>query len=149
MTVEPKYTWSEDLGIATAELYVDNKHCVGKAYVAEEDEEFANEFVGCQIAEMRMSIDYARQHIEYDLKPQLFILNHLLGTMRLSPRFDNNSYEAKRIYAERQNILDDIEQFKSYIKTTKECLKEYIAEKDKFYREIERYRQQAKKAENN
>ena len=51
-----------------------------------------------------------------------------------------NSYEAKRIYAERQNLLDDIEQFKSYIATTKDCINDYIAEKDVLYRELEQGR---------
>lgn len=135
---EPNYQYNPNTGVSIVEQFVDGKYIRGEAKVAESDKEFANEYTGMTIAEARMSIDYAKQHIEMDLKPQLFILNHLLGTMRLSPRFNNESYEAKRIYAERQNILDDIEEFKTFIASTKDWIKEYIEGKDYFYRQVEK-----------
>lgn len=137
------HTWDENLGLSIAEQIIDDKthrYVRGVAQAAPEDQEFANEYTGMTIAELRMGIDLARQHIELDLRPQLFILNHLLGTMKHSKKFNPKSYEATRIYQERQNILDDIDQFKSYIATTKKYLKQYIAEKDKFYRNIEKGR---------
>ena len=137
---EIKYTWDEATKTATAEQIIGNKYIYGEAVASPKDYEFANKYTGCAIAELRMTIDLAKQHIEYDLKPQLAALNHLLGTMTKSPRFNPNSYEAKRIYAERQNLLDDIEQFKSYIATTKDCINDYIAEKDVLYRELEQGR---------
>lgn len=138
MITEPIYTWDADNGIATVEQTIDNKHIKGVAKVADEDKSFANKYTGLTIAEQRMNIDYIKQHIEYDLKPQLFILNHLLGTMRQSPRFDPNSYEAKRIFAERQNILDDIASFKKLMETTRISLRKYIEKKDIFYRTAEK-----------
>lgn len=138
MITGPIYTWDADNGIATVEQTIDNKHIKGTAKVAEEDKQFANKYTGLTIAELRMNLDYAKQHIEYDLKPQLFILNHLLGTMKKSPRFNPESYEAKRIFAERQNIIDDIEQFKNWSQATRDYLKEYIEHKDLFYRMVEK-----------
>lgn len=132
------YKYDEETGIATADRIIDGKYVRGEAHVAPQDKPYANAYTGYTIAECRLNIDYARQHIEYDLKPQLFILNHLLGTMKKSPRFNPESYEAKRIYAERQNILDDIEQFKSYIEATKDYLHDYIIEKDQLYRRLEK-----------
>lgn len=135
---EPIYIWDKYTGITSVKQQIDNKIVEGIARVAPEDERFANEYTGYTIAELRMRIDFARQHIEYDLKPQLFILNHLLSTMKQSPRFNPKSYEAKRIYAERQNILDDIEQFKIIIADYKQSLKKYIDDKDHFYRMVEK-----------
>lgn len=137
MITEPIYTWDAENGIATVEQTIDNKHIKGVAKVAEEDKKFANKYTGLTIAELRMNLDYAKQHIEYDLKPQLFILNHVLGTMKKSPRFNPESYEAKRILAERQNIIDDIGQFKEWAQTTRDYLKTYIEHKDTFYRMVE------------
>lgn len=136
--IEIKYTWDETTKTATAEQIIDNKYIYGEAIAAQEDLKFANEYTGYTIAELRMNIDFARQHIEYDLKPQLAALNHLLGTMQRSPRFNPKSYEAKRIYAERQNLLDDIEQFKNYIEATKDYLRDYLINKDKLYRQLEK-----------
>lgn len=138
MITEPIYTWDVENGIATVEQTIDNKYIKGVAKVAEEDKSFASKYTGLTIAELRMNLDYAKQHIEYDLKPQLFILNHVLGTMKKSPRFNPNSYEAKRIFAERQNIIDDIEQFKNWSQATREYLKEYIDRKNTFYRLVEK-----------
>lgn len=138
MITEPIYTWDADNGIAIVEQTIDNKHIKGTAKVAEEDKQFANKYTGLTIAELRMNLDYAKQHIEYDLKPQLFILNHVLGTMKKSPRFNPESYEAKRILAERQNIIDDIGQFKEWAQTTRDYLKTYIEHKDTFYRMVEK-----------
>ena len=138
MTEDTHYFYNEETGVAIVEQTIDNKHIKGVAKVAEEDKKFANKYTGLTIAELRMNLDYAKQHIEYDLKPQLFILNHVLGTMKKSPRFNPNSYEAKRICAERQNIIDDIGQFKEWAQTTRDYLKTYIEHKDTFYRMVEK-----------
>ena len=138
MTDNTHYSYDEKTGVAIVDKIIDGKYVRGEAHVAPQDKPYANAFTGYAIAECRLNIDYARQHIEYDLKPQLFILNHLLGTMKKSPRFNPNSYEAKRIYAERQNILDDIEQFKTYIDATKDYLNDYILAKDSFYRRLDK-----------
>ena len=138
MIDKTRYDYDEETGITVVDKIIDGKYVCGEARVAPQDKPYANAFTGYAIAECRLNIDYARKHIEYDLKPQLFILNHLLGTMAKSPRFNPNSYEAKRIYAERQNILDDIEQFKSYIEATKDYLHDYIVNKDNFYRRLDK-----------
>ena len=100
-----------------------------------------------------MMIDYAKKHIKYDLQPKLEAFNHLLSTMKQSSRFNPKSYEAKRIFQERQNIIDDIEEMKAYIAATKAATDEFIQQKDIIYREFEKNQakrnQQAQEAENN
>lgn len=137
MIEDTRYSYDPETGTTVVDKIVDGKYVKGEAHVAPQDQKYANAYTGYAIAEARMNIDYARQHIEYDLKPQLFILNHLLGTMQKSPRFNPTSYEAKRIYAERQNILDDIDQFKHYIEATKDYIRDFIIAKDNVYRRFD------------
>lgn len=134
---EVKYTWDETTKTATAERMIEGLYVYGEATASKEDWDYANEYTGYHIAECRMDIDFAKQHIEYKLKPQVEILTHVLGTMKRSPRYNPDSYEAKRIYAERQNLLDDIEQFKSFIVATKEYINDYLKSKDDLYRRLE------------
>ena len=134
---ETKYTWDETTKTARAERMIDGMYICGEAVASKEDWAYANEYTGYHIAECRMNIDFAKQHIEYKLKPQVEILTHVLGTMQRSPKYNPTSYEAKRIYAERQNLLDDIEQFKSFIAATKDYLNDYLTDKDNLYRRLE------------
>lgn len=150
---EPVYKYNKKVGLTVVYHRINHRLICGSAWVAPEDKKYANAYTGYRIAEARMMIDYAKQHIKYDLQPKLEAFNHLLSTMKQSSHFNPKSYEAKRIFQERQNIIDDIEEMKAYIAATKAATDEFIQQKDIIYRQFEKNQakesQEAQEAENN
>lgn len=107
-------TVATDLGIITA-----------YAYLHPDDAEIASHFAGCRYAEMRAGIKYMKLKIKitkYQLEPLKRIYTSLI-----SNKFCNkNSKGFKKLEKEIYTLEDDIETYKTNIKTLTERLQKAI-----------------------
>ena len=102
-----------------------------------EDIDMKSEKVGCEIAYRRARIDYFKeQKAKYRI--QLEGLRHFKST--LSSNIDTNDYIYKRLLKEIKNLEDKIIYCCTKIDFEKSRLREYINDKDEFYKYIRKKR---------
>ena len=139
--MQPIYDWNEEDGIATCILY-DNKDnaFIGLAQCHDDDKDFQNQNTGMLIAEMRARIRMLQHIKNNELKPQLEGLKHLYYSINMSKHYNKASYEAKMLWRQMQHKKRDIEIVKELIDTEKKHLNQYIADKDAFYKTVQKNR---------
>lgn len=144
MKHEPQFFWDEETG--TARCVISNGYSTfeGVAHCAEQDQDMKSEKTGCEIAAQRVLIKYLTHIRDYELKPQLKSLLQLYNVMKHSSNFNENSYENKMLQRQIRMIETDLDTIKEEIATAKQNLREYITQKDKFYKDTRRRREQAK-----
>lgn len=108
------------------------------------DDEFFSERTGLCIAEARATIKKKQFIRDFELKPQLKILKHLYKNIQNSKYFNPKSHETYRIIGQIAAIEKEIAMINTEITEEKKYLKEYIDNKDKFYRKIEEQREKDK-----
>ena len=133
--------WNAELGMAQC-IITDTSNNVtlrgyGRAICSEEDEKYASEITGRYIANCRARIEIMRQKRDYELKPAIMTLQHVISTMEHSNKYNPNSYEAKRIRKELKNLQNDLRITCSIINDEKESLKIYLEQKDAIYRKLD------------
>lgn len=92
-----------------------------------------SEKTGCEIAFRRAKI-HAMQDYKNELKIKLSALNQLYYSMKHSTHFDEKSYENKMLQRQIRLINLDLDTAKEIITTEQKNLKEYIDNKDNFYK---------------
>lgn len=92
-----------------------------------------SEKTGCEIAFRRAKI-HAMQDYKNELKIKLSALNQLYYSMKHSTHFDEKSYENKMLQRQIRLINLDLDTAKEIITTEQKNLKEYINNKDNFYK---------------
>lgn len=92
-----------------------------------------SEKTGCEIAFRRAKI-HAIQDYRDELKTKLAALNQLYYSMKHSTHFNEKSYENKMLQRQIRTIKFDLETTKEIIATEYKNLKEYIDNKDTFYK---------------
>lgn len=132
--------WDKDSGVSTCTLRYRSNNDVdflghGIAVCHENDQDFKSELTGAIIAEYRAEIDVCRKIRDYELRPGLMALKHVLGTMVKSKHFNPKSYEAKRLMKEIHRYKEEIEDTNKLIAELQLNLKAYIDGKDAIYRE--------------
>lgn len=132
--------WDKDSGVSTCTLRYRSSNDVdflgnGVAICHPNDQDFKTELTGAIIAEYRAEIDICRKIRDYELRPGLMALNHVLGTMTKSKHFNPKSYEAKRLIKEINRYKKEIEDTNDLIAELQLNLKAYIDGKDAIYRE--------------
>lgn len=133
--------WNENLGMAQC-IINDTSNGVtlegyGRAVCCDEDEKYKSKITGYYIAESRARINIMCKKRDYELKPAIMALEHVLATMEHSAKYNPDSYEAKRIKKELKNLKNDLHIVRSIIKDEKEALKTYLAHKDAIYRKLD------------
>ena len=98
----------------------------GIAQCAEQDKDIMSERTGQHIAEIRAQISLLQNFKNHVLRPGLDALVHLRSTMIQSPKFNPESYEAKRLEAEIKNHHKDIAEINDAIEGVKAGLYDYI-----------------------
>ena len=88
---EPIFLWDEETGTATCLINENNKNFVGVAICHPEDADMMSEKTGSEIAFKRAVIKVLYD-IKYDLSLTYKTLNQLYLDMKMSPKFNENSY---------------------------------------------------------
>lgn len=109
---------------------------IGCAKCHPEDEDMESERVGMTIAETRASIKVINFIRDYEVKPQLKILNHLYSNMRRSKYYNPNSYEAKMLRSQIRVIEKELATINNQIADERKFVKDYIDGKDKLYQRL-------------
>ena len=95
----------------------------------------ASEKVGCEISMRRATIKALKgKKAELKLKKQGLL--EFYYDVIYSKNFNNQDFLAKRLKRKINNYIEDINTISSLIKEEEEILKEYIENKDKFYKQI-------------
>lgn len=122
-TIESNY--NEATGTSEVKVATDLGIITAYAYLHPDDAEIASHFAGCRYAEMRAGIKYMKLKIKitkYQLEPLKRIYISLI-----SNKFCNkNSKGFKKLEKEIYTLEDDIETYKTNIKTLTERLQKAI-----------------------
>ena len=118
MTGTSEVTVATDLGIITA-----------YAYLHPDDAEIASHFAGCRYAEMRAGIKYMKLKIKI-AKYQLEPLKRIYNDLSQKKYYDKNNSGFKMLEKEIYKLEDDIESYKTNIKTLHERLQKAINSRD-------------------
>lgn len=144
-----EYFWDDETGIATCKLTKDNNIFVGCAICLPEDEDMKSEKTGCQIAYSRAAIKYYIHCRDNIIKPSLRALNDLYYSINQSNNFNENSYENKMLQRKLRQSKIDLIAVNKLIASEKQGLKEFIQNKDIFYKKVRENRAKAAKGKNN
>ena len=137
MAHQPEFTYDETSGICGCSIFLDDfLQGFGIAQCAEQDRDMISEKTGMHIAERRAQINLLQNYKNRELHPELKAYKHLLGTMVNSPRYNPNSYEAKRLNKEIKNVEKAIIEINEAIDSAKRDLYSYINTKETMYQRI-------------
>lgn len=134
-----EFTFDEEIGVTICQMKYDNTYFYGDAQCAKEDMDMVNKKTGEEIAFNRAYIEVMR-HERDILKTELRALNSLYYSIKHSKKYNPKSYEACMLRRQIRMREGDIALLKEDIKMTKEYIKRYIDEKDKFYKEMRNIR---------
>lgn len=135
------FIFDEENGTTVCEMKYDNNYFYGEAVCANEDMDMLNKKTGQEIAFHRACIDVMKYEknklrIEYNgLKSAYYSMKH-------SKKFNPKSYEAIMLRRQMNMRENDISQLKVDIKTEKQYIKNYIEEKDAFYKKMRTIRKE-------
>lgn len=137
MSHQPEFNYDEASGICGCSIFIDDfLQGFGIAQCADQDRDMISEKTGMHIAEMRAQINLLQNYKNRELHPELKAYKHLLGTMVNSPRYNPNSYEAKRLNREIRNVEKAMREINIAIEATKAQLYNYINGKERMYQRI-------------
>lgn len=134
MSFKTDYKYNK--GSAVYTIRYNNIIFTGRATCHPEDMDFESARVGLAIAESRANIAVLRHIREYELKPQLKILNHLYANMKTSKHYDPKSYEAKMLRSQIRALEKELATLNSEIADEQKFIKDYISGKDKLYKRL-------------
>lgn len=123
-------------GLSVFNIYYKDKKFTGQAQCAKEDEDMKSERTGLTIAEAKAAIKLLIFIRDYEIKPQLNILNHLYGNMTTSKYFNSNSYEARMIRSQIRAIEKELATINNDLADERKFLKDYIEGKEKMYQKL-------------
>lgn len=109
---------------------------IGKALCHPDDSDMESSKVGLSIAEMRANIKLACFMRDFEIKPQLKILNHLKSNLENSKNYNSKSYEAKMLRSQIHSIEKELATANKEIAEARKFLKEYIDSKEKMYKRL-------------
>ena len=139
---EPVFNFNKETNMATCTLKKGNKYYTGHAICHADDLDMMTEKTGYEIAYRRAKINMLRD-IKNELKIKKEAYVHLHSLMSNSKSFNLESYENKTLRRQIRLINDDLATTKEILATEEQMLREYITEKDKFYKRIRANRKKA------
>lgn len=133
--------WDEELGLASC-IITDkfNRIHVGIAQCHEDDLDMKNSKTGCAIAQRRAEISVLKSYIRDELKPRLRALKQLYYSSNRSQKFNETSYESKRIKKQIYLTEKELTTTKTSIKELQADLKVFLEQKEEFYQKIRQLR---------
>ena len=150
MSFKPIFEWDEDTGTALCIFKdtVTNKEYTGMAVCHPDDMDMCSKITGQEIALMRAAAEvYKGLKDIYVIEEKA--LKQLYFSMNQSKKFNPNSYETKMLLHQIQLKREGIEFAKEMIKEHQKNLKEYLDDKDVFYKQIRERRDKLDKAKQN
>lgn len=148
MNYKPIYSWDPTEGVATCTI-VDprtKRTFVGTAKCAPEDKDMHSEKTGLTLAELRVERDYLKWVRDSEIKPALAALQEYANAIEYTP---NVPKRAKGILYHRINKLNaELKDVNMTIKDYKAAINNVIVEKEKFYQQIRKNREQINEARN-
>ena len=133
--MEHNYLYDKDSGVSTYIIEYEGQYFTGIAHCAPEDADMQNEKTGINIAERRAIIKLF-QYRRNELKHKLAALNQLYYSVNKSKKYDSHGYMENMLEHQRQQIQDELNLMKNTLKDEQEELKQYIDNKDKFYKRV-------------
>lgn len=109
---------------------------VGEATCHPDDRDMESERVGLTIAEARAAIKANCFVRDFEIKPQLKVLQHLYSNMRTSKYYNPNSYEAKMLRSQIRAIERELTTINNTIADERKFVKDYVNGKDKLYKRL-------------
>ncbi len=137
MKQENSYHYSEETGVAEVKFFFEGKEYLGKARIAPQDREYGNKHVGFYIAEERACISVIAQEIKR-LNEELKIFRDFYSQVSSSKNFQKHGYTERQLRKRQFQIKVNIDELQSCIEDRKAGLQQYINDKDKLYRNLER-----------
>ena len=144
MTKRPIFEWNADIGAATC--FLEDKEgnvFYGSAFCHDDDEEFQSEKTGCTIALARATIDYLRWYRD-QLRTELKTLRHFYSIIEQASDFDAKAKIPRMLRRQIHLKEDELDLVRSEIVTEQKELKQFIDDKDLFYRRMRYIRQEDK-----
>lgn len=132
-----KDTYSFDGKKAIYTIYYQNLKFEGIAYCHPEDEDMCNEKTGLTIAHMRAQIKFLQHYKDNNLRPRLSALEHLHNCIKQSKKnYNPKNNETKLLWRQIQIIKEQLAVANNELALLRKNLKEYITNKDKFYKMV-------------
>ena len=136
----PIFSWDPEEGTALCIIQDKEKTYYGIANCSPEDRDMMSEKTGCFIAEKRAYI-MALQDFRDKLRIELRALKRFYYSINTSKYFDSKSYEVRRLISHIEMTKKDIEDTKKVLEYEKQQLKDYLKDKEIFYKKIRRNRE--------
>jgi len=127
--------YDEETGVSKVIVATDLGLITEYAYLHPDDKDIASHFAGCRYAEMRAGIKYMKKKIriaKYQLEPLKKIYNSLI----VKKNCNMNSKGIKLLEKEMYTLEDDIETYKTNIKTLTERLQKAINSRDSIVKDM-------------
>ena len=137
MTKRPIFEWNADIGAATC--FLEDKEgnvFYGSAFCHDDDEEFQSEKTGCTIALAQ-------------LRTELKTLRHFYSIIEQASDFDAKAKIPRMLRRQIHLKEDELDLVRSEIVTEQKELKQFIDDKDLFYRRMRYIRQEDKNKQEN
>lgn len=135
-----EFEWNANTGIATCIITYNNVNFIGQAHCHPDDADFQSELTGSFIAELRANIKCLKFMKNHEIRSQLVALNHTLGCIKMSQKYDPNCHAVKTLQRQIYLTTEELTTIKQQIATLEQELNTYIANKEKFYKSIRRAR---------
>ena len=136
----PIFSWDPEEGTALCIIQDKEKTYYGIANCSPEDQDMMSEKTGCFIAEKRAYI-MALQSYRDRLRIELKALKRFYYSINTSKYFNPESFEARRLITHMEMTQKDIEDTKEVLKYEKQQLKDYLKDKENFYKKIRHNRE--------
>lgn len=130
------FNYDKESGFAQCLIKYNGVYCDGEARCHPDDMDFESERIGLTIAEARANIKVLRFMRDYEIKPQLKILNHLYSNMKSSTYYNPKSYEAKMLRSQIHAIEKELATINNGIADERKFVKDYIDGKEKFHQRL-------------
>jgi hypothetical protein len=131
MNMKYHHKWDKEHGLSICTIEYNGFKFYGYAQCCPEDEEFKSEMTGGNISTWRAEVAVMKHIKRCEIEPKIAALRHVYFTMAHSKQYNPKSYEARRLFREYQNLLDDLDEINAEIKDTENLLKDYIESKDR------------------
>lgn len=112
------------------------------------DVDMVSEKVGCTIAEQRLLIKCLQYTKNRQLQPELNALKKFYNTINQSKYYNENDYSNQMLIRQIKRLEGDIAYIKNSISEAQQSLKQYIEDKDTFYKTVREHRKKNQQAEN-
>ena len=127
--------YNKTTGISKVTVATDLGEITGYASLHPDDKDIASNFAGCRYAEMRAGIKYMKEKVKIS-KYQLEPLKRIYNDLSQKKYYNKNNNGAKMLEKEIYKLEDDIETYKTNIKTLTERLQTAIDSRDNIVKDM-------------